>query len=156
MRVAIRQATLSDVPAMSALRDAARWEGGAPAERMRGYLAGEFHPQHALGPRAAFVADRGDAVVGYAAAHLTRRFGCEGELEWLLVAPELRGTGLAGRLLRFAAEWLVRHGAHRVCVDVAPGNARARRFYRGHAATDLDRFWMVWDDIAAVLDGTTA
>lgn len=150
--VAIRQATISDVPAMSALRDTAAWEGGAPAERMRRYLAGEHHPRHALAPRAVFVADRGDGLVGYAAAHLTRRFGCEGELEWLLVAPEARGCGLAGRLLRSAAGWLVQQGAHRVCVDVAPGNMRARRFYRRHGATDLDRCWMAWSDIARVLD----
>ncbi|HET7224329.1 MAG TPA: GNAT family N-acetyltransferase [Candidatus Eisenbacteria bacterium] len=151
--VAIRQATLSDVPAMSALREAVQWEGGAPAERMRLYLAGEHHPRHALAPRAAFVADRGEAVIGYAAVHLTRRFGCEGELEWLLVAPEARGSGLADRLLRSAAGWLVQRGAHRVCVDVAPDNTRARRFYRRHGATDLDRCWMAWDDIAAALDG---
>jgi hypothetical protein len=38
--------------------------------------------------------------------------------------------------------------ATRVCVNVAPENLRARRFYARHGAAPLSEDWMVRDDIA--------
>ena len=145
-----RPALATDVPAMARLRAASGWPGGAGAERMQRYLAGEHHPQHALPPRTAIIAEVGGAVVGFIAGHRTTRFGCDGELQWVLVDPAHRGAGVAARLLGELAAWFGAVGAMRVCVNVAPENARARRFYAQHGAEALSEHWMVWPDIAAV------
>jgi GNAT superfamily N-acetyltransferase len=109
---------------------------------------GEHHPRHALATRAGFVAEADGRLVGFTAGHLTTRFGCQGELQWLFVAPERRGSGVAGLLLARLAEWFADHGAARVCVNVEPANLRARRFYARCGAHVLSDFWMAWPDIA--------
>jgi hypothetical protein len=58
---------------------------------MRRYLAGKQHPQQALGPRVAFVAETAGIPVGYVAGH------------GLLVAPACRGGHAAAGLLALAA-----------------------------------------------------
>ena len=124
------------------------WESGDTRSlRISGYLRGDLHPQQALLPRVNYVATEGDALVGFVAGHLTRRFGCEGELEWINVVSAFRGTEVASGLLRLLAAWFSGRQALRVCVDVTPDNARARRFYSRHGARDLKPSWMVWDDI---------
>jgi ribosomal protein S18 acetylase RimI-like enzyme len=115
---------------------------------MRRYLAGEHHPQHARAPRAAFVAEVDGAMVGFIAGHLTTRFGCDGELQWLLVAPERRGSPVATRLLGELAMWFAREQARMVCVNVEPQNVRARRLYARRGAVELAEYWMVWSDMA--------
>ena len=134
---------------MARLRDASGWDGWAGAERMRSYLAGERHPQHALEPRTAYVAGADGELIGFIAGHLTTRFGCAGELQWILVAPAQRGGGAADRLLRELVAWFAVEGARRVCVNVEPGNTRARRFYARHGAEVLSEYWMEWPDISA-------
>src|SRR5882724_6461313 len=110
-----RAADLSDVPAMARLR-ALEWETEAYwTGRISGYLRREVNPQLSLQARAIYVALDGVALVGFAAGHLTRRYGCEGELEWINVAPERRGAGVAAGLLRTLAAWFVEQGVHRVC-----------------------------------------
>lgn len=146
--VSLREATVDDVPEMGRIRALGGWTGGASAERMALYLAGRHHPQHALARRVALVAEAGDALVGYVAGHRTTRFGCEGELQWLFVLPAHRGGGPASLLLAGLAAWFAREGARRVCVNVEPENARARRFYHRHGARVLDTHWLVWDDIS--------
>lgn len=133
---------------MARLRDASGWTGGADETTMRRYMTGAHHPQLARAPRVAFVAEADGAIAGFVAGHLTRRFGCEGELQWILVAPEHRGTPAATRLLAALATWFVAHDAARVCVNVAQENDVARRFYARHGATELSAHWMVWADIA--------
>jgi GNAT superfamily N-acetyltransferase len=140
-------ASLADVPAMAELRAASGWGGGAAGETMFRYLSGVHHPRQALAPRAAFVAESEGGVVGYIAGHRTTRFGCAGELQWLLVAPARRGGSVAATLLQALATWFVQQGASRVCVNVASGNVRARRFYARHGAVELSDHWMVWPDI---------
>lgn len=146
-----READQSDIPAMARIRAEGGWEGGAPEERMARYLAGEHHPQQALAPRVIHVALDGDAMVGFVAGHLTRRLGCDGELQWIFVSPEVRGSGVAGELVRRLAAWFVERGAARICID--PGDVAARRFYRRLGAGDLNQHWMVWEDIGVVLRG---
>jgi ribosomal protein S18 acetylase RimI-like enzyme len=144
-----RRVDPSDVPALACLRGEGE-AGGASEDRMRRYLEGEHHPQQALLPRAMWMAtDTGAALVGYVAGHLTRRFGCDGELQWIYVVPEHRGTRVALELLCRLATWYVEQGARRVCVDV--GGERARRFYKRHGAVELNQHWLVWKDIGDVL-----
>ena len=86
---------------------------------------------------------------GFIAGHLTRRFSCDGELEWIDVVRERRRSGIASELLRVLAAWFVEREALRVCVD--PGNAVARFFYARHGAEALNQHWLVWSDISVVL-----
>lgn len=148
-----RTAQVADAAELAGLRREGE-AGGASAERMRRYLAGEHHPQQALAPRTMLVALDGERPVGYAAGHLTRRYGCEGELQWIYVLAEYRGAGVAPELLRRLAAWFVERGARRVCVDV--GDEHAGRFYRRHGARDLVPHWLVWDDIEAVPNPATS
>jgi GNAT superfamily N-acetyltransferase len=143
-----RRADLSDVPLVATLPRAGE-AGGDPPERMARYLAGVHHPQQALPPRAMWIATTGESPIGYVAGHLTRRFDCDGELQWIYVVPEHRRTRVASTLLGLLAEWFVEQHARRVCVDV--GDDAARPFYRRHGAVELSRHWMVWEDIGAVL-----
>ena len=144
-----RTASIDDVVGMAHLRDASGWRGGAEAETVRRYLAGEHHPQHALAARVAFLAEAAGETVGYIAGHLTTRFECEGELQWFLIAPAQRGGDAAACLLDALAKWFREQGATRVCVNVAPDNGRARQFYARHGAMELSDHWMVWPDIEA-------
>lgn len=149
-----RQALETDIPAMAQIR-AADW-GTEEYWRVRilQYLTRQLHPQEALDPRIAFVCLESQSVVGLIAGHLTRRFGCDGELEWVSVRPHYRGQGIASDLLRRLAEWFATLGALRVCVDVDPSNEAAQRFYRSHGADDLKPHWMIWKDIGRVLENS--
>jgi GNAT superfamily N-acetyltransferase len=142
-----REATLSDAPAMAQVR---AYDWGTEEywqERIALYLSGHSHPREALLPRIAFLCMDGDGVAGLIAGHLTRRFSCDGELEWISVRPEYRGQKIASHLLRLLAGWFRDQGAGRICVDVEPSNRVARAFYASHGATDLKPHWMVWQDI---------
>jgi len=114
------------------------------------YLAGQSHPREALAPRAMWMATVGESPVGYVAGHLTRRYNCDGELQWIYVVADQRRNHVASELLRLMAEWFVEHDARRVCVDV--GDDAARPFYRRHGAVELNKHWMVWNDIGVVLN----
>lgn len=140
-----RRAELADVPRLVGLPRAGE-AGGDP--RMGRYLAGEHHPGEALAARAMWLAADGDAPVGYVAGHLTRRLGCDGELQWIYVAAGYRRAGVGTRLLALLAEWFVAAGARRVCVDV--GDAAARPFYERRGAVALTGPWMVWRDIGTL------
>jgi GNAT superfamily N-acetyltransferase len=146
-----RVARQSDVPVMARIRGTDLHTEDAWTARISAYLAGEHHPQHALLPRVSYVALDDDAVVGYVAGHLSRRYGCAGELQWMNVIPEQRGTGVAGKLLRLLAKWFVKQKALRICVNVDPANAAARRFYAKHGAERLNDQWLMWNDIRTVL-----
>jgi GNAT superfamily N-acetyltransferase len=87
--------------------------------------------------------------VGYVAGHLSRRFGCDGELQWIYVIPERRRTHVATELVRLLARWFLDQGARRICVDV--GGEEARWFYERHGAVPLKPHWMMWNDIGEVL-----
>ena len=114
---------------------------------MAAYVGGTHHPQHALALRAVYVAVSGRSVVGYIAGHLTRRHACDGEVQYLWVAPQHRRQGIATELLRQLGEWFAAQRASKVCVNVAEDNVVAQRFFRGCGAGDLERHWLVWVDI---------
>lgn len=148
--VRYRKATPYDVPSMVHAR--ARDPTAGPADpRMARYLEGKHHPHQALEPRVMFVGMVGNAVVGYIGGHLTRRYDCHGELQYLYVVPRHRRSGVASELLVRLAEWFAEREALRVCVDVEPSNETARAFYVRHGAAELSEYWMVWTDITSVL-----
>jgi ribosomal protein S18 acetylase RimI-like enzyme len=143
----IRLARRTDIPAMAEIRAADWGTEEYWRERILQYLTHQLHPREALRPRVSFVAVDQDRVVGLIAGHLTRRFGCDGELEWISVRPQYRRRGVAAMLIGRLAAWFVRHKALQVCVDVEPSNEAARSFYARHGAEDLKPHWMVWKDI---------
>lgn len=131
---------------------AAEWETEEYwINRISAYLAAELHPQQALKPRAGYVSYKESSLIGFVAGHLTRRHSCDGELEWINVIPEHRGSGVASELLRLLAGWFVSQSAFRICVDVQPENIAARKFYKRNGAEELNTHWLVWPDIGAVL-----
>ena len=146
-----RAAEESDIAGMAEVR-AGDWETAEFwRDRILWYLTCQSHPRDSLDQRIAFVCLDGERVVGLIAGHLTKRFGCHGELQWISVRPEYRGGGIASDLLRRLAEWFIAHNAHTVCVDVKEENVRARRFYSSHCAEILQPSWLVWKDIREVL-----
>jgi len=151
----IREAQLSDIPAMARIR-ALEWETEEYwNRRIRAYVAGELDPKFALKLRINYVCYENDLLVGFIAGHLTTRHGCQGELEWINVIREKRGSGAASGLIRVLAKWFVAQNALRVCVDVEPSNTIARRFYARHGAEHLKPHWMAWNDIRVVLEKQT-
>jgi MOSC domain-containing protein YiiM/GNAT superfamily N-acetyltransferase len=146
--VTYRRINPSDVPVLSRLRNEDE-SGGATEERTKLYLTGQHNPQYALKPRTIFGAFENGELVGYVAGHLSRRFDCQGELQWIYVAQSHRGTEVASKLFQLMAVWFVERSARRICVDVDPANAPARGFYARHGAKPFQPYWMVWDDIAA-------
>ena len=145
-----RKANVADAAALSKLRGSeagtcALWE-----KRIAGYLRREHHPQKALNERVIFLAEHRDGIIGFVAGHLTERYECDGELQWIDVMPEYRRNGIASQLLRRLAEWFGNKKALRVCVDVSPDNVAGQGFYRRHGAKELNRHWLVWPDIRVV------
>jgi len=154
----IRPAQAADIPKMAELRSR-EWETVEYWQtRIGSYLSGEGSPREALPDRAAFVAAilvamEGDELVGFIAGHRTRRFGCDGELQWINVAREKRGGGIAGKLVAELGAWFTGQGISRVCVDVAPENMSARKLYTRCGARPLKPHWMVWDDARTMCGG---
>jgi len=120
--------------------------------RVQGYFKKEHHPQKALLPRVVYVAIENEVVGGLIAGHLTERFGCQGELQWISVAPKFRNAGVASSLLIKLAEWFVSHNAFYICVDV--GSEVGRNFYLKHGAENLNEHWMIWKDIRMLVGNT--
>jgi ribosomal protein S18 acetylase RimI-like enzyme len=154
MPIRVRPVEDADIASMAVLR-AREWETKAFWEsRIGRYLRGEHSPQKALPARTAFVADDHGAVVGFVSGHRTRRYGCDGELQWINVASEHRRRGIAGTLLGTMADWFVQQQAPRVCVNVDPKNAAACGLYKKYGAQLLNEHWLVWNDIRVVLGKT--
>jgi GNAT superfamily N-acetyltransferase len=89
--------------------------------------------------------------VGFIAGHLTRPYGCDGELEWINLIPASRGSGISSGLLRRLGTWFTEQKASRIWVNVDPAKTTARRFYTRHGAEKLNDHWLVWEDISVVL-----
>lgn len=115
-------------------------------QRITGYLKLTHHPQKALQQRVIFVAEDDATIVGFIAGHLTERFNCDGELEWINVIEEYRNKGIGFKLICVLNRWFIKHNAFKICVD--PSNELARKFYKKHSAEDLNKHWMFWRDIS--------
>ncbi len=146
-----REAIALDIPAMAQLRTGGWGYVEFWTPRVTAYLNGTSHPQHALATRMLFIANTVTHAAGFIAGHLTTRYGCDGELQWLDVAPDYRERGVASSLLRLLAGWFTEQKALKVCVNVDPANIAAHAFYKKHGAEALGEHWMVWNDISAVL-----
>jgi ribosomal protein S18 acetylase RimI-like enzyme len=143
-----RQVTEADFPFIA--RILADWQTEEYwNQRVSGYYRQELHPQKALLPRIMYVATDSTSIVGFVAGHLTERFDCDGELQWINVIPEFRKEGIATKLLYLLAKWFVERNAFYICVD--PGNEQSRKFYAKHGAENLNEHWMAWKNISIVL-----
>jgi len=151
MNVIVRQANKTDVEGMARIRALTWGEELSWKKSILAYMECAADPQKALKSRIVLVAEEAGSIVGLIAGHLTRRYACDGELQWIDVIPERRGQGIADELLGKLAEWFVGQNALRICVDVQPKNAVARRFYSRHGAEELNPHWMVWKDIRVAL-----
>jgi GNAT superfamily N-acetyltransferase len=150
MAVTLRPVEEADVFSMAEIR-ALEWGSEAFwVDRIGRYLSGQHSPQHALTVRTVIVAIDGGDLVGFVAGHKTRRLGCDGELQWINVAKEKRGLGVARQLITKIGMWFVAQGALRICVNVDPVNLSARRLYKRHGAQTLNDQWMIWEDARAM------
>lgn len=142
-KIAILLATKDDISFLASLRG-----GGEELEHnMLGYLEGSYSPRFALEDRAVFVAWVGNERAGYIAGHRSTRLGCEGELQWLNVAEQFRGKGVADALVQKVVDWFLANSMFKVCVNVDPDNIAARKVYMRHGAIVLDPYWLVWSDL---------
>ena len=145
MPVVVRSGEENDIARMASIRAAESQDMFFWSDRIARYLSREHSPEHALQSRAFFVAVD-EEVVGFVAGHLTRRFGCQEELQWINIAVDRRGSGVARALITRIGAWFVEQEANRVCVNVDFRNVLARRLYSSCGAQILDKNWMVWDD----------
>jgi ribosomal protein S18 acetylase RimI-like enzyme len=145
----------SDVPQLAVIRAADWGDEEYWRQRISQYLSGDANPKDAQCSRTSFVCAHGQDLVGFIAGHLTRRFNCNGELQWISVRQDYRRRGIGAKLLGCMAEWFVAHHAYRICVDVEPSNEAARRFYRRYGAENLKPHWMVWADINVLSEDET-
>ena len=145
--ITFRSAQVADIPALAAIR-AAEWETESYWTRRIGeYLSGEG----AQG-RTILIAEDGDTLVGFVAGHRTRRFGCDGELQWVNVDREHRARGIGAMLVQQIGFWFVEQGARRICVDVEPDNAVARALYSRCGAKPFKPYWMIWENSRDMVD----
>jgi len=144
MSIEYREVTTHDIPQLAKIR-MAEWESELYwMSRISGYLNRELHPQLALMPRVLYVAADNNIIVGFVAGHLTQRFGCDGELEWINVIPSYRRQGIARKLVKLLADWFIQNKAKTICVD------GSGPFYEKLGATQLNKHWMIWNDIEQV------
>jgi GNAT superfamily N-acetyltransferase len=117
-------------------------------DRIAGYLACTVNPQKALQPRIIYVAHEDNVIIGFIAGHLSHRFECDGELEWIDVIQEYRNAGIASELVKILARWFIDYNCFTICVD--PGNEIARHFYKKNGAELLNEHWLFWKDIRMI------
>jgi GNAT superfamily N-acetyltransferase len=147
--VIYRQASDKDFTELAKIRSTGSASTKYWEERIANYWRGLINPQQALPPRIIYVAAYNDHVVGLIAGHFTRRFNCEGELQWIDTIPEFQNRGIASHLIKMLAAWFIDNKVYKVCVD--PGNEIARSFYSKNGATNLNDHWMFWDDIRVII-----
>jgi GNAT superfamily N-acetyltransferase len=143
-----REVKIEDIPALAKIR-AANWETEDFWNySISSYLNNTRNPQKALKERVLYVALVGSTIVGFIAGHLTTRYDCQGELEWIDVVQQYRRYGIASKLIKILAAWFIEQKAYKVCID--PGNEIAREFYAKNGAKDLNEHWMYWNDIRSI------
>ena len=142
-----RQAETSDIQASTRLRALKRGTGLLVYRIFN--ISSEHNPQRAAA-RVGVLSRRRRNIVGFIAGHLSRRYSCDGELQWIFVDPDRRGSGIASELVRLLAKWFVEQNAFKICVDVDPSNTTAHRLYKKLGAVSLNPHWLVWNDIRSL------
>jgi GNAT superfamily N-acetyltransferase len=132
----LRPATAEDAPVIAQIWYDGWRDGhlGHVAEELVAVRTRESFDQRA----AARVSDTVLATVDGAVAGFIMVVG--DEVEQVYVAGDRRGTGLATVLLNEAERLVAANGHNRAWLAVAPGNARARRFYERSGWTDEGLF----------------
>jgi len=146
-QVVLRPAGPQDVPALASIRTQDWGTIDFWTKRIGDYLDGQHNPLDALAPRVIYTALREDVQVGFAAGHLSHRYDCDAELQWIAVTPEQRGLGIASRLFHQLATWFAEQNALRVCINCDAEDEHVFRFLSRHGAVPLNRHWLVWPDI---------
>ncbi|MDE1156261.1 MAG: GNAT family N-acetyltransferase [Acidobacteriaceae bacterium] len=152
LKIAIEEANLNDLPAMSRLR-AEDWGSANEWEpRVTAYMIHQQTPPYGLEPRTVLVAvdTEENEVIGMAAGHLSNRFGCQGEIHWLDVDSKHRGKRVGEQLVRGLFSWFSQQGAHKVCVTVTPTNDAARTLYARFAAEPMGTHWLIFPDVSSL------
>jgi GNAT superfamily N-acetyltransferase len=142
-----RQAEPDDIPALSQIRAGDWGTTEFWAARLAKYLDGTYNPLDSLAPRVLYTAVRESRLAGFSAGHLTRRYGCDGEVQWISVPAEYRGLGIASRLFHHLADWFTQQQAFRICINCDTENDHVFNFLSRHGAVPLNRHWLVWPDI---------
>lgn len=143
--VSYREATTQDISSLAKIRGTNLEAEEHWSNYISSYMSGHQNPQQALTPRIIYVAVTDGIIIGFIAGHLTRRFNCEGELQWINIIENYRGHGIASELVRLLSRWFIDQHSYKICVD--PGNDLARQFYKKNGARNLNDHWMFWSDI---------
>jgi GNAT superfamily N-acetyltransferase len=146
-----RQANESDIPAIAHIRATEPETEAYWNQRISAYWNRTHHPQQALLPRIIYVATDENTIIGFIGGHLTHRFDCDGELQWIDVIPAHRKSGIASELLQQLAKWFVEQKALRICVNCAPDNLIAQNFYKQLGAENLNEHWLFWSNISTII-----
>ena len=117
--LALRRATLADIPAMSRIRLAVRENVLSNPARITEPMCRD--DLDALGR--GWVAELAGEIIGFSCADRT-----DGSIWALFVDPSREGRGAGKRLLRLAADGLFRIGFDEICLSTA-ADTRADRFY---------------------------
>ncbi len=146
--IVYRKASEEDIPKIAKIRAIYSGTAGYWTDRIVNYYRGHLNPQKALQQRVIYVASHHSDIVAFIAGHLSTRYDCEGELQWIDTIEKHRAKGIATALFKILGKWFIENKAYKICVD--PGNPNARKFYQNNGATDLNEHWMVWHDIRNV------
>jgi GNAT superfamily N-acetyltransferase len=112
-------------------------------DRWRRYIEHGSSAQKALGDGFTILAESAGRLIGFAAYHHTRRWGCDAELESLYVLLSHQGRGVGTTLLREIVGRLRAEGSRSLCVGYSPHNPY-KRFYSKHGAVEINPHWAAW------------
>ena len=141
----------SDTKRESELAEPAIYDVQRLRSRWEGYLRRLSHPEQAEGPRIVFAATINGQMVGFLAGHFSHRYGTEGELQSIHVLKDFQGRGIGAELLKRLAAWFITRQRRTICVGIDPTNPY-KPFYEKCGASTVNPHWLVWDDIAGVLE----
>jgi [ribosomal protein S18]-alanine N-acetyltransferase len=121
LNIIVREATAADIPAIVALERDSALVAHWPAASYQSIFQGGS-------PRLALVVDPEPkhTLLGFLVARIT---GDECELENIVVAPHVRGRGLASELLRALTDAARERKLSRILLEVRESNIAARMFY---------------------------
>ncbi|MGA8247126.1 MAG: GNAT family N-acetyltransferase [Nocardioides sp.] len=143
MAILVRPCAEGDTAAVTGLADrlavgVAEWrDPEAVLHAVRTWVAESAAPGF---EGAAFVAEDGGEVVGFASVSTVEHFAGEVDayVGELVVAAPVEGAGVGGRLLEAAEAWARERGFRCLTLTTGAANARARAFYAARGFRDED------------------